>query len=246
MGSTLEKVEAILAACSTCRRESFTDELPLHVVYLNAYWIDRTEVTNGQYRECVQAGACAAPTTCDAGVSAYLDLSKENYPVACVSWNDAVAYAAWVGGRLPTEAEWEKSARGTDRRAYPWGDAFDGNRLNFCDRNCAFDWKDTTADDGFAETAPVGSYPAGASPYGALDMAGNVWEWVSDSYTSDYYSNSPPLNPQGPSSGEHRIMRGGSFDSGFRFVRCAKRWLDFRRLTNVGFRVAVESAPSEQ
>jgi formylglycine-generating enzyme required for sulfatase activity len=113
-----------------------------------------------------------------------------DYPVVHVDWSQASAFCAWEGKRLPTDAEWEKAARGTDGRIYPWGDKFDGSQLNYCDASCGFErWKDDTYDDGHAVMAPVGSYPAGASPYGVMDMAGNVWEWVNDQYQSDYYSS---------------------------------------------------------
>jgi serine/threonine-protein kinase len=194
------------------------DEHPQHTVRLNDFWIDRTEVTNRQYEQCVQAGACRA-STC-AGRS---ELDGANHPVVCVDWEQARAYCAWVGARLPTEAEWEKAARGTDGRTYPWGNTFDGSQLNFCDKNCEFDWKDAASDDGYARTAPVGSYPAGASPYGALDMAGNVWEWVADWYAADYYSRSTERNPPGPDSGQYRVLRGGSWWDDRDRVRSALR-----------------------
>ena len=191
--------------------EGDSDEHPQHTVYLDAFWIDRTEVTNEQYRGCVEAGTCPAPTTCDWGEPTYSDSSKADHPVVCVSWEDAKAYCEWAGKRLPTEAEWEKASRGTDGRKYPWGDGFDGSRLNFCDANCEFYHKDSDADDGYQRTAPVGSYVEGASPYGALDMAGNVWEWCQDWYDEDYYDSLPQRNPPGPDLGEYRVVRGGSW-----------------------------------
>jgi len=238
MGSPDADIDAILAECSDCKREWFTNEQPQHTASLDAFWIDRTEVTNEQYRGCVEAATCPAPTTCDWGEPTYSDTSKADHPVVCVSWEDAEAYCEWVGKRLPTEAEWEKAARGTDGRKYPWGDAFDGSRLNFCDANCEFDWKDSSADDGYQRTAPVGSYPEGASPYGVVDMAGNVWEWCQDWYSGDYYDSSPQRNPRGPDSGESRVVRGGSWYYNVRYVRAAfrVRFDPASRYYDIGFR----------
>jgi formylglycine-generating enzyme required for sulfatase activity len=216
--------------------EGDSDERPVHTVYLDAFYIDKTEVTNAQYRTCVEAEACGAPSD-----TTYYDKADyAQHPVVYVSWNDADAYCQWAGKRLPTEAEWEKAARETDGRKYPWGNTFDGGRLNFCDLNCESDHKDTEADDGYARTAPMGSYPAGASPYGALDMAGNVWEWVADWYDSDYYSQSPGRNPPGPDSGTLRVLRGDLWGSAPNAVRCANRHggtPDFRYHSR-GFRCA--------
>jgi formylglycine-generating enzyme required for sulfatase activity len=211
-------------------------EKPVHTVYLDGFYIDETEVTNAQYRKCVEAGACDAPLN----TTYYDNADYAQHPVVYVSWNDANAYCRSVGKRLPTEAEWEKAARGTDRLIYPWGNTFDGTKLNFADKNTNLDWSDSNWDDGYADTAPVGSYPDGASPYGALDMAGNVWEWVADWYDLGYYDQSPERNPPGPDSGEHRVLRGGSWSNQAYRVRSAARGTGdpFYRSDNVGFRCA--------
>jgi formylglycine-generating enzyme required for sulfatase activity len=212
-----------------------SDEHPQHTVYLDAFWIDRTEVTNAMYQKCVAADAC--PPNSDYG-SDFNDLDQ---PVVGVSWNDAQAYCQWADRRLPTEAEWEKAARETDGRTYPWGNVFDGSKLNYCDKNCSYNWKDEGSDDGYQYTAPVGSYPAGASPYGALDMAGNVWEWVGDWYVRDYYVRSPDRNPTGPDSGQSRVLRGGSWNNAQINVRSANRinLAPVNRDNNFGFRCAL-------
>lgn len=207
------------------------DEKPQHVVLLDAFWIDKTEVTNAQYRKCVEAGACQPSACADKP-----DYNADDQPVNCVDWEGAAAYAEWVGGRLPTEAEWEKAARGADRRIYPWGDKFDGSKLN--------GW---SADDGYRFSAPVGSYATGASFYGGLDMAGNVWEWVADWYSQGYYEDSPDENPAGPRTGAMRVLRGGAFRSLQRSARCANRYgyfpVDWG--SYIGFRVVMApgSAP---
>ncbi len=222
------------------------DERPVHTVTLDAFWIDRTEVTNAQYRAFVRATGHRAPGGCQTGVATYDDETKANHPVVCVSWDDAQAYCKWAGARLPTEAEWEKAARGTDGRPYPWGTHFDGSRVNYCDINCELSRKDAGADDGYAESAPVGSYPAGASPYGALDMVGNVWEWVSDWFTDRGYSLSTPVNPHGPASGQYRTLRGGSWNGTIGNARTGFRaWMEpDKRDVVVGFRCVVPYTPS--
>lgn len=164
-----------------------------------------------------------------------------DHPVVGVNWYNAVAYCQWAGARLPTKAEWEYAARGPEGRVFPWGDTFDGTRLNFCDANCEYDWNTAEYDDGYRYTAPVGTCADGVSWCGALDMAGNVWEWVADWYGP--YPSGGQVNPTGPSSGESRVLRGGSFGFGPYYTRGADRPISnpvFARPTE-GFRCARDS-----
>ena len=243
--------------------DEFRSEQPIHTVYLDAYWIDRTEVTNAMFEKFIQETGHQVETEKEGGSFAYIGggdwdylegadwrhpqgLSSsisglEDHPVVQVNWNDVAAYCEWAGRRLPTEAEWEKAARGTDGRTYPWGNqGAAGDLLNFADLNLDADWTEAAIDDGYKLSAPVGSYADGASPYGAFDMAGNVWEWVADWYDEDYYSSSPGENPQGPSSGEHRLLRGGSWFVSEWNVRSAFRLWYFPGVapSSKGFRCA--------
>jgi formylglycine-generating enzyme required for sulfatase activity len=235
------------------------DEHPQHDVTLSAYCIDRTEVTVAAYGACVAAGACRAPPR-TVHWSAYSPEDVKRYsrwcnpsdrpdhPINCVEWELATAYCTWRGRRLPTEAEWEYAARGDDGRVYPWGnDAPSPQRLDLCGSECAAmakrdlqeDWKATYGDDGWETTAPVGSYPEGASRFGVLDMAGNVWEWTSDWYGP--YAPAAQTNPQGATTGTSRVSRGGGWASrGTNRARSADRnWLDPKaRDCDLGFRCA--------
>lgn len=202
------------------------DEAPAHTVYLDGFWIDRTEVTNAAFQKCVAAGACSRPLNASNSRESYFNNPAfADYPVVYMNYYDAEAYCRWVGKRLPTEAEWEKAARGTDGRRWPWGDTFDPTKLAL-----------GPGDD----TAPVGSNPAGASPYGVLDMAGNVLEWVADWYAPDYYAQSPPNNPQGPETGVDNVLRGGRWWDAEYDLRTTKRWHfgSNTRNPSLGFRCA--------
>jgi formylglycine-generating enzyme required for sulfatase activity len=223
-------------------------EKPAHLLSLDPYFIDETEVTNAQYALCVEDGVCEPPHSSEATYHpAYFgDLAFDDYPVLFVNWYDAETFCQWRGARLPTEAEWEKAA-GFDpvqsiKLRYPWGDAFDGTQLNFCDSNCPLEKRSAGVDDGHRDTAPVGSYSAGRSPIGLYDMAGNVMEWVSDWYDPRYYRSSTDINPLGPLEGDFKSLRGGSWLSAEDEVTVIGRSSFDPTVSraNLGFRCAME------
>ena len=205
---------------------------PVHPVYVDGFYLDRYPVTNAQYGEFVAATGHRAPECGDWG-GARWNMWEDGrppwgygrHPVVGVSWDDAVAYCAWAGRRLPTEAEWEKAARGgLEGRQYPWGDEIDPARASYA-RNVGV-------------TSPVGVYAPNG--YGLYDMAGNVWEWCSDWYAEDYYAHSPPGNPTGPASGEFRLLRGGSWIHTPGQMRCAYR--DRHPPTDRGYVIGIRGA----
>ena len=194
------------------------NEKPQHTVYLDAYWMDQTEVTNAMYRKCVNAGKCNSRDTS----------GGDNYPQVYVDWMDAKTYCEWVGRQLPSEAQWEKAARGTDGRLYPWGNNIPNATL-------------TNVEAQVGKTIAVGSYPTGASPYNVLDMAGNVLEWVVDWYSETVYQNQSAWhNPTGPVDGIYRVIRGGFWYFSTEGLRSAFRWKDLPISPNtfLGFRCA--------
>jgi formylglycine-generating enzyme required for sulfatase activity len=212
------------------------DERPVHLVYLDDFWVDRYEVTNERFAHFVaetdyqtdaeKAGwgwvrigseweeMSGADWRHPRGQSSGIE-DKMDHPVVLVSWNDADAYCRWAGKRLPTEAQWEKAARGPSLDSgytYAWGNEFDASNAN-------------TKEAKLGDTTPVGSFsPHGDSPYGASDMTGNVWEWVADWYDSGYYSQSPPTNPSGPTTGTYKVLRGGSWLFDELYARTAFRY----------------------
>jgi formylglycine-generating enzyme required for sulfatase activity len=255
MGSTDAEIDAILKQCEReygtdqCERSWFERETPRHSVTLDGFWIDLTEVTNDKFERFVQATGYRTEAEKKGNGLGFSDgiwsevdgadwqhpngpetsiSGRTDHPVVQVSWNDATTYCHWAGGRLPTEAEWEYAARGPDGHIYPWeNDPPNDTLLNF-----AFYVADTTE---------VGSYPDGASWVGAMDMAGNVWEWVNDWYDSGYDTSSTSHNPQGPETGDRKVARGGCWDSGEFDVRAAAR-LDIHpddRGSYVGFRCVI-------
>jgi formylglycine-generating enzyme required for sulfatase activity len=210
MGSMDADVEAVLAECSGCERELFTREQPRRKVSVDAFWIDRTEVTNAQYRRCVDAGVCRPPREVgsDSRDRYYGNSEFDHYPVIYVSWDQARVYAEWVGGRLPTEAEWEYACRGSNAYIYPWGNSPPNDSLlNYNGK--------------MGDTATVGSYPDGESWIRALDMTGNVWEWTQSLYKDYPYELAD--GRENLSAGGARVVRGGSFINSRHFARCAVR-----------------------
>jgi sulfatase modifying factor 1 len=224
MGSEPADIEA---AVEMCKREPsgsdicekfFANELEAHPVMLSAFYIDRTEVTVSAYQRCVELGRCVAPPYAAGGQR----FNRPDYPVTLVTWEDANGYCRSRGGRLPTEAEWERAARGLTRRPFPWGKFYNKNLVN----HGAFAVDETDDGDGFSELAPVGSFPLGRTPDGIDDMAGNAEEWVLDAIDDmlgAHYAAASEVNPKGAPAGALRVTRGGDFSSGAAWLRGASR-----------------------
>jgi formylglycine-generating enzyme required for sulfatase activity len=234
---------------------------PKRKVYLDAFFIDKYEVTNAEYGKYCKATGHSAPRYWPAG---QMPTGRENHPVVCVNWTGAMEYANWAGKRLPTEAEWEKAARGTDGRCFPWGNDWSSSRCNSGARlsKHGFNpnvgrrgwltawekWAKTKTGEelmaGGGYTTPVGSFADGASPYGCMDMAGNVTEWCNDGYLDTYYRTAPDRNPPGPNNKAYIVLRGGSWICPSHVVECAYRGMAGPGESNVyiGFRCA-KNAP---
>ena len=242
MGSRSIDVQLALDTCrreplgARCHQDLFTNELAAHEVSLRPFWIDRFEVTVARYLHCVRSGVCTEPPYGDGAAR----LLQNDLPVVLVRWNDARDYCGFVGGRLPTEAQWERSARGVTGRRFPWGEHAATRRANH--GRFALDRNDSS--DGFAELAPVGSFPDGRTPDGLADLAGNAAEWTEDSY-EDAYEAAPVSDPKGPSYGPFKVVRGGSCLHGMPWLRGAARMYRnaSTRLPDLGFRCLYASPP---
>ncbi|MEY2932186.1 MAG: hypothetical protein RL033_2935 [Pseudomonadota bacterium] len=244
MGSEESEVIEALADCAhepyghRCSPTLFANELPRHRVYLSSFWIDRFEVTVSQYERCVEVGACSPRPTSEG--TPRFDLP--DYPVSRVSWLDARDYCSFRGARLPTEAEFERAARGLSARRYPWGQLWNSWVAN----HGRFGWDSTDAADGFAELAPVGSFPAGATPEGVYDLGGNVAEWTADRY-APVYDARPARDPQGPPASvtNLRVVRGGSYvQARFRLRGASRSFAEpSERRATLGLRCARSARP---
>ena len=240
MGSSDAEFAEALALCRAeprrdeCKEEWFSSEQTAHEVYLSDYWLDRTEVTVARYRQCVATGRCALPPFAEGGER----FDRPELPIVLVTWNDAALFCAWAGGRLPTEAEWERAARGLEGRRYPWGNVYNP----FITNHGIFGLEDMDGRDGFLELAPVGSFPNGRTPEGVEDLAGNALEWVADGYAAEY-PKADAADPRGPDQGDFRVVRGGSYIHGRPWLRGAARNHDppGARAPWIGFRCAREA-----
>jgi formylglycine-generating enzyme required for sulfatase activity len=243
MGTSDARIQEMLRENPDWKAGLFDDEKPAHEVYTDAFYMDAYEVTNAQYRKFVEATGHREPEGFGLGNGKWQfgfkpwqdpNSNNPNQPVVCVSWDDAKAYAEWVGASLPTDAQWEKAARGgLVGKKFTWGDEFPPRELvgNFADESAKrvfTNWSIITGyDDGYAYTAPVGKFAPNG--YGLYDMAGNVWEWCLDVYEPDYYSKSPKTNPVNDNftNVNSRVVRGGTwgfYDRGFLYyLRCADR-----------------------
>ncbi len=246
-GSFLMGVEAshLVELCMTFRRDCqtawFASSGPAHSVTVAPFYMDSHEVTNDVFVRFLNetdgaAALCLGQPCLDTGESQIVltddtyavDNSLARRPAAGVTWYGAAAFCEWRAARLPTEAEWEMAAgwdgEGKAMRLFPWGDTFDGKALNFCDANCKAEQANAAYNDAYTATAPVAAYENGRSPAGLYDMAGNVWEWVADWYAPDYYALSPEDDPSGPSAGQEKVVRGGSWFDAAYFTAAAVRF----------------------
>jgi formylglycine-generating enzyme required for sulfatase activity len=209
--------------------DGLPDARPVRSLYVSSYWIDTFEVTNAQYRRCVHSGVCTRPKD----PRLFEDAQRAEHPVTNLTWLQARTYCQWNDRRLPTEAEWEKAARGIDGRQYPWGNSSEVIKARL---------KDKDLRNGSHGTEPVGSQPWNRSPYGVYDLVGSVWEWVKDWYAEDFYATAPSLDPQGPLRGSFRVMRGGDWSQGLSELRVSYRGWDEMTYWGpaLGFRCATD------
>jgi len=235
---TTNQVDKLSTLCEgKCTATNFTDAMPVHKVFLDSYWIYEHEITNQEYGLCVKDGDCLKPqkTYSSTRKNYFQNPDYGNYPVVFVDWYQAEKYCAWAGGELPSEAQWEKAARGVnDNRLFPWGNqAPSSSRANF--------------GNNIGDTTSVDEYPDGASPYGVMNMSGNVYEWVADWYSADYYSKSPSQNPRGPSRSEInssiKVVRGGNWywDAAYSSIAFHDYWDPEKTSWDVGFRCVIPS-----